>query len=72
MKKILAKTVINAIGNSKLKLYQGPGYWYFVYDDIPNNVFESKSVMVMRLNDMPLKRWIETGQDFIEKMTEKN
>ena len=62
-------SVLSAIGDKHLKLYAGKSYWYFVYDD--GKLYDTHSVFVMRLNEMPLERWIEEGQDFLKKMRAK-
>lgn len=52
------------------------GYWYFVYDDIANGIYETESVYVMRLNDMALDRWVASGKDLVAmceaKLAERN
>lgn len=55
-------TIIKAIGCKELKLYNGRGYWYFVYD---GTRYYTHSVMVMRLSDMTFKQWVDEGRDFI-------
>jgi len=67
-----AKSVIKAIGDPRLELVAGKGYWYFVFNDIrKNNLFDTQSVMVMRLSDLSQERWIEEGKDFLAKMQQK-
>lgn len=67
---ISSKAIIKKIGNANLELVRGVGhgYWYFVYDDAANNVYETESVYVPRLNDMPLERWVEAGKIFVVKV----
>lgn len=66
-----ASTVIKAIGDKRLKLVPGKSYWYFVFDDASANKYDTRSVMVMRLNQLPLQQWIEEGRDFLKKVTSK-
>jgi hypothetical protein len=50
-----AKTVgqvLRHIKSHKLSLLKGNGYWYFVYDDPENNIFETESVYTMYLSSM--------------------
>lgn len=61
---VTANRVLRAIGNDRLALVKGEGYWYFIYDDPGGGVFETHSVMVMRLNQMPLGDWIDEGERF--------
>jgi len=65
-------TVTNVIGCDKLELVKGDGYWYFVYDDIKNNIYQTCSVMVHRLNHMPLYMWVQIGMTFVKTMKEKD
>lgn len=70
-----AKQILSKINCPHLDLVRVTGkeggYWYFVYDDVPNNVYETESVYVMRLNDMDLNRWVSTGLSFVLE-TEKS
>lgn len=64
--------VNKAIGDPRLKLVAGKGYWYFIFDDVEkHNIFETHSIYTMRLNDMPLERWVEEGKDFLAKMKQR-
>lgn len=67
------KSVVKAIDipeTATLELVKGEGYWYFVFDDIPNNVYETESVYVTKLNHLDLERWIEIGKAFVAKIKE--
>jgi hypothetical protein len=68
MAKLVARTVTKTIGCPQLSLYQGNGYWYFIFDDVARNIHESHSVYTMRLNDMPLDRWVDIGRTFAERV----
>lgn len=71
MKTKSTKQVIKAIGSDKLALYSGKDYWYFVYDDIAKTGrYDSLTVLIPRLGDWSLERWVEEGKDFVAK-TEK-
>jgi len=63
-----ATTVTKHIGDPRLSLVAGDGYWYFVFDDVAAKLYETHSVFVMRLHDLPLERWIEEGKDFLNEM----
>lgn len=72
---ITAKAVLKKIKCPFLDLVrvtgQEGGYWYFVYDNVPAEVYETESVYCMRLNDMAVDRWVETGKTFVEKCQER-
>lgn len=65
------RTVNNVFRASKLpvELVKGKDYLYFVYDD--GKRYDTLSVMVPRLNDMPLERWVAEGKEFAAKMETK-
>lgn len=50
--------------DSNLILRKGEGYFYFVYSD--GNQFETKSVMVYRLNELTETQWIKEANRFLE------
>lgn len=62
-----AAQIIKKIGCIDLTLVRGAGYWYFVYDDVANGVYETKSVYCAYLNSMSLKEWVEEGKDFVKQ-----
>lgn len=66
-----AAHVCKEIGNPKLTLNRGYGYWYFVYDDVAKNVFEDRSVAVCYLRQMSLEQWIEEGKSFLADLAAK-
>jgi hypothetical protein len=68
MARLTAAAVINQIGCQHLALYQGKGYWYFVFNDEARNMFDDRSVYTMRLSDMAIERWVEEGKDFVAKV----
>jgi hypothetical protein len=59
MKAINVALILRKIRCPVMALYKGDGYWYFVYDS--NGVFETKSVMTMRLKDLTLDMWVAEG-----------
>ena len=65
MKARSVSQIISKIGSPFLSLYKGDGYWYFVYDAI--GVYETKSVMTMRLLDLDLDMWVEDGRDLVKR-----
>jgi hypothetical protein len=66
---VTTKQVLKAIGSKHLSLNKnaGNGYWYFIYDC--EGKYETHSVYVMYLNDLPLDQWVEEGQSLVEKMS---
>lgn len=69
---ITVKQILKAIGCPHLNLYQGEGYWYFVYSNEAQggNPYEDKSIPVLRLNHMSLDRWIEEGRELVQQAQE--
>lgn len=63
---ITTRKILKAIGCPILNLYKGEGYWYFVYDDLDRNVFETQSVYAVRLSDMSLETWVQEGREFVQ------
>lgn len=63
-------TILKAIGEPKLTLHDGGGYWYFVYDDVERNIHETLSVPVFRLNHMALASWVEEGKQLIQNVND--
>ncbi|AUZ95310.1 hypothetical protein FDI40_gp551 [Agrobacterium phage Atu_ph07] len=66
-----AKTVVNKItvpSTAKLELVKGEGYWYFVYDDVINNKYDTHSEYVFYLNSLDLDNWVDIGTKFVERM----
>lgn len=79
MKARSSAQIIKKIGCKHLSLYRDQGYWYFVYDTfeaadadrtVPR-IFECKSVMVPRLNDMELDSWVEEGKAFVKHVEQE-
>lgn len=66
-----AKQVLAKIKNSKLEFARGEGYWYFIYDDVPANFYETLTIPVCYLNQYPLDRWVEDGLAFIAECEKK-
>lgn len=68
-----AAQIIKKIGNDKLSLFKGEGYWFFSYDDFAaRTIYETRSVYVMYLNQMSLQEWIDEGNDFIRVVKQLN
>lgn len=65
------KSILKEISCPKLDLYQGKGYLYFVYNDPANDVYDTESVYVYRLSDLPKQRWIEDGKAFVSSVQSK-
>jgi len=70
MTKATKRNILKAIDCDKLDLHKGYGYLYFAYDDIPNNIFHTKSVMVPFLNRLSLDRWISAGKECLAEVAE--
>lgn len=64
------KQILKLIDCPLLNLHKGNGYWYFEYDDCAaNNVFETESIdATMRLSDLSLGLWVQTGRDFVARV----
>lgn len=58
--------ILRRIDCPHLSLLKGDGYWYFVYDIPSLNIFETKSVYTMRLNDLTLDMWVADGKELVE------
>ena len=66
------KQIIKLIGLDNLKLVNGVGYWYFIYDDVKNNIFETSVVQTMCLKDMPIDQWVKLGKEFVNHVETEN
>lgn len=64
--------IIELIGCDKLLLVNGSGYWYFMYDDPENNIYETQSVYVMRLKHLALDKWVSIGDKFVSEQLRGN
>ena len=53
-----------------LELVRGNGYLYFVYDDIPANIWETKSIAVCYFKHQTPAQWVEDGEQFIKELKE--
>lgn len=62
------KLILKTLDNPLIDLVRGSGYWYFVYDDPANNIFETHSVYCCYLLDLSLKSWVEEGQSLIDQI----
>lgn len=58
--------ILRAIGNENLALVRGKGYWYFVYDN--GTLYETHSVMTVRLSDLPIGSWVSEGREFCRRV----
>lgn len=58
--------ILKQIGCKHLKLVNGKGYWYFIFDN--NVAYETHSVYTMRLNDLKIEEWIGEGKEFVDAM----
>lgn len=68
MKPFTSKQILKAVGSNNLELVKGEGYWYFVYDDIENNIYETKSIYCMFLNQSSFDYWVSDGKDFVQEI----
>lgn len=69
--RLTCRTVTNAVRASvcpNMTLHRGVGYFYFVFDS--GDRYETHSVMVFRLNDMPLERWVQAAEIFASELQE--
>lgn len=45
--------------------------WVMVYDVPEKEIYETRTVYVMWLNDMSLEKWVSEGRSFAQEMMEK-
>jgi len=57
------KRIQKVLGTTQMELVKGDGYLYFVYDD-GGKGYDTRSVMVPYLKDLPLARWVDEAKDF--------
>lgn len=50
--------------NLPVELVKGEGYFYFQYDLPEQNIFETESVYVDKLNHLAKDEWIRQGRQF--------
>lgn len=65
--RITTRKILTAINHPHLALVQGEGYWYFTYDD-GGSLWESRSVMVLRLSHLDLAMWVREGEALIREV----
>lgn len=65
------RTVNNVFSAAGLpvELVKGKDYLYLVFDD--GKRYDTRSVMVPRLNDLTLAQWVAEGKDFAAKIMER-
>jgi hypothetical protein len=72
---ISTRQILKAIGSTKLELVHvaRKGYWYFAYTDNRQGrmIYDTHSVYIPRLNDMPLDMWVADGKEFAQRMDAK-
>ena len=51
-----------------VELVKGEGYFYFIFDRIDANVFETKSEYTMYLMDLTFDSWVDLGRTFAIEM----
>ena len=71
MARFSVRKILQEVGDDHLQLHPGKGYWYFVYDDTAAAIYDSRSIMVMRLSDLTFDRWLEEARDFVAHVTTK-
>ena len=64
-------TILKNIGEPNLQLYQGLGYFYFVYDD-REEIYDEYCVYVEKLSHLDIKEWVEEGNTFMKKVKEEH
>ena len=66
--RITTKKILQKINCKDLSLYNGGGYFYFVYDNEKDiSSYDTESIYCPRLNDMDFDLWVEIGKDFVKK-----
>lgn len=63
------RTIEKAIGDERLRLHAGEGYFYFSFD--AEGIYETHSVYAYRLHHLSLERWVAEGKEFISACEEK-
>lgn len=61
--------ILKIIDCKNLELVKAKGYWYFKYDD--GDSYETESVYTVRLSDMTVLQWVETGIAFVRTVEER-
>jgi hypothetical protein len=51
-----------------IELVRGDGYHYFILDDVANNVYETRSIMIPYTKDQSAVLWLEDAQQFAADM----
>jgi hypothetical protein len=64
------RTIEKAVGDERLTLEAGEGYFYFIFDD--GDFYDTESVLVYRLNHLSLDQWTAIASDFISRSEEKS
>jgi len=64
------RTIEKAVGDERLTLEAGEGYFYFIFDD--GDFYDTESVLVYRLNHLRLDQWTAIASDFISRSEEKS
>lgn len=54
-----------------LELVKGEDYFYFQYDLPEQNIFETESVYVAKLNQLTKDEWIRLGRVFVTEIEHK-
>lgn len=57
------RTIEVAVGDPRLRLYAGKGYFYFAFE--AEGIYETHSVYAYRLHHLSLERWVEEGKEFV-------
>lgn len=63
--------IIEALGDDRVTLEQGEGYFYFLYSEAGNDFYMDRSVYVSRLKHLSLEAWLEEGRAFIASIDKK-
>jgi GH43 family beta-xylosidase len=71
-RRVTRAAIEKSIACPHLELVGGDGYFYFAFDDEGTGRFETHSVYVNRLNDLPFEAWVEEGRAFAARMEEES
>lgn len=63
------RSIEKEIGDSRLKLHAGKGYFYFAFQ--AGRYYRTESIYTYRLHDYPLERWVAEGKEFISSCEEE-
>lgn len=67
MARLTIKAIEKAIGDERIELIKGDGYYWFAFDN-EREIYETHSVYVNRLNDLTLETWLYEAEVLMKKV----